>query len=203
MLNRVFPLRVPPVVVPGASDVHVVRDATMKDLRFILHLMKREHESLGFIPREGVERRIERREVSIALENGDVAGFCLFGKSYSHASFIRPIFQACIDFDVRRRRLGLDLVGAVERSALLDGQCLVRLWCRASLPANEFWKSAGYVLAGQREGGAKRKIPCNLWVKQLRPTCATDVVLALQPARGTAGVYATRDQILEVRPVNH
>lgn len=200
MLNRVLPRRVPPVFVSSPSVSPIVRAGSEADLNFVLHWMRKEHDALGFMPREAVQTKLARGDVVVATENGELAGYCLFGKSYAHARFIRPIFQACVDFDARRQKLGLELVGAVERDAVEQGQSLVRLWCRASLPANVFWKAAGYELAGQREGGAKRKTPCNLWVKRVRPMCAAEVVLALQPARGTAGVYATPAEVLQVRP---
>lgn len=175
-----------------------MRAAVSSDLSYLVHLSRANSESLGFIPRTGMSSHLDRGHVSIACENGDPAGYLLSGGAYAHAPFVRPIYQACIDYDARRRHLGLQLVTHFEHAALLDRISVVRLWCRESLPSNEFWRAAGYSLCGKREGGKKRKTACNLWAKIIRPIAADDIVSVTHPTRGPAGLFVSPGSQLNI-----
>jgi hypothetical protein len=198
MIRPPSPVRVAPSAPSWPTVDQIVRVGRPRDLSFLLHLHRKNDEALGFIPRQGMLSRLEDGEVKIALENGEHAGYLLFAKSYSEHPYVRPIFQACVDFDLRRRDLGLELVRSFEADARRDGIACVRLWCRASLPSNAFWSAAGFTLCGQREGGKKRKTPCNLWAKLLRPFLPAEIASITNPSRGAAGMFAPADGCLKI-----
>lgn len=133
---------------------------------FIDGLARQNSEALSFIPTPRLEQYVERGQVLIARENEEPAGFLVFGRSWPQ---IR-IYQACIQYDARRRQHGLDLVERLVGIAR-DQSCTdVRLWCAEDLEANEFWQLAGFERSGARTGGARRGRIHILWARRLGNT---------------------------------
>lgn len=141
----------------------VVRRATPGDLAYVVHLQKRNAEALGFIPRLALEQKIGLGRIWLARENGDPAGFL------HHGTLATPevrLFQAAIQYDARRRHLGLALVGDLVARAAAAGAAGVSLRCLSFLDANDFWRQAGFALR-DAEPGAKGTL--NVWTRRLRP----------------------------------
>ena len=135
--------------------------ATPSDLAYVVALPKRHANALGFIPRVALAEKIARGQVVLARENGEPAGYL------HHGSLARPevrVFQAAIQYDARRRGLGLELVGHLLRRAAAAGARGVSLRCLDFLEANEFWGAAGFELLTTEPGG---KGTLNVWVKRL------------------------------------
>src|SRR4051812_20753088 len=89
----------------GASDLIVQADE--RDLAYVVDLQKRNGDAVGFIPRQALAEKIELGRIWLARENGDPAGYL------HHGSLSVPevrIFQAAVQYDARRRHLGLALV---------------------------------------------------------------------------------------------
>ena len=148
-----------PTRIPAAVPVS---PATPGDLSYVVHLQKRHAGALGFIPRVALREKIDLGRVWLARENGQPAGFL------HHGSLARPevrIFQAAIQYDARRRHMGLALVNDLVRRAAGAGAAGVSLRCLSFLDANEFWRAAGFRLLAT-EPGAKGTL--NVWVKRLR-----------------------------------
>lgn len=138
-----------------------VTAATPRDLPYVVALQKRHADALGFIPRLALEQKIELGRIRLARENGEPAGFL------HHGSLARPevrVFQAAIQYDARRRRMGLALVDDLVRRATDAGARGVSLRCLSFLEANEFWDAAGFRLL-TTEPGAKGTL--NVWVRSL------------------------------------
>ena len=117
----------------------------------------------GFLPRAALAEKIERGQVWLSLENGEPAGFL------HHGSLAMPevrIFQAAVQYDARRRRLGLALVQTLADRAAIAGARGLSLRCLSFLEANDFWRAAGFTLL-DTEPGAKG--PLNVWAKQIAP----------------------------------
>ena len=139
---------------------------------FVVSLMEKNYESLGFLPRPKLEEYAQRGQVLLELENDEPCGYLVYGNGWPRLR----IYQACIQYDARRREHGISLVTKLVRVAD-ERRCeMITLWCADDLDANAFWKVAGFSFGGQREGGMKRGRKHNLWVMRLQ-TCQ----LELQP----------------------
>lgn len=125
---------------PADRTAPVVR-ANAAHLAYVVALQKRNHEALGFIPRAALSEKIELGRIWLATENGDPAGFL------HHGSLAAPevrIFQAAVQYDARRRHLGLALVSDLLARARAAGARGVSLRCLDFLDANDFWTAAGF-----------------------------------------------------------
>jgi ribosomal protein S18 acetylase RimI-like enzyme len=135
----------------------------LHQLDYVLDLRRKNSESLGFIPKPKMERYWELGQILVEEENGEPCGYLCFGNG-------RPtlkIYQACVQYDARRREHGLRLVARVIREALRRGCDSISLSCADDLEANDFWSSAGFQWAGQDRGGTKRGRLLNRWVMWL------------------------------------
>jgi hypothetical protein len=129
-------------------------------VRFAVDLAKKNSEALSFIPTPRIEEYHAAGQLLLATENGEPCGFLIYGAGWP----MLKIYQACVQYDARRRNAGLEMVGRLERIAQAD-QRDISLWCADDLEANDFWRAAGFKLVGQREGGRRRGRKHNAWVK--------------------------------------
>jgi ribosomal protein S18 acetylase RimI-like enzyme len=151
-------VRPSPLVLPPSS---LLRAATPSDLAYVVGLQKRNHEALGFIPRAALAEKIGLGRIRLAAENGDPAGYL------HHGSLAVPevrIFQAAVQYDARRRHLGLALVADLVARARSAGAGGVSLRCLDYLDANDFWTAAGFRLL-TTEPGARGTL--NVWGRVL------------------------------------
>src|SRR5207245_1466818 len=106
-------------------------------------LQRRHTNELGHLPTAALAWHLENSTVLLALQNDDAAGY-LLGRSHLRAQpWVRPITQAAIRYDARRRHHGLALVEVLARDAWKAGQSILQCWCAADLEANQFWLAAG------------------------------------------------------------
>jgi hypothetical protein len=110
-----------------------------------------------------LEQYAERRQVMIATENDEPCGFLVHGNGWPQMR----IYQACIQYDARRREHGMALVAQLAEKARLSGCHDLRLWCADDLDSNDFWRAAGFEFVRQRTGGQRRGRLHNLWVLRL------------------------------------
>ena len=148
----------PPQLEPAPAGV---LRATPADLAYVVHLQKKHHYALGFIPRVALREKIDLGRVWLATENGEPAGFLHHG---SLAGEEVRIFQAAVQYDARRRHLGLALVRHLLHRAAAAGARGVSLRCLSSLEANDFWRVAGFSLL-TTEPGARGTL--NVWTRRL------------------------------------
>lgn len=132
----------------------------MTDLRYIEHLARSNYEAIGFIPRPKLAEYAARGQILMAEENDESAGFLVFGAGWPTLR----IYQACIQYDARRREHGASLVARLITEAQRRGCHLISLWCADDLPANEFWQALGFRKVGTRPGGKARGRLHNQWV---------------------------------------
>lgn len=149
------------------KQLHATRLAVTRDACYIEHLQRRFTQEIGFVTRAATLERIKQGNVVIATENGDAAGFLLGATAISNGQHIRPIYQACIQFDAQRRHHGLALLDQLTAAATLHRQTIIQCWCRQELEANDFWNAAGFVKIAMRDVNACRGVPCILWRKPL------------------------------------
>jgi hypothetical protein len=178
---------------PGRShswNVHAapagIRPATDDDLLFVKHLAARTSNAVGFVPTGGLLNYVAAGCVTITEENDDEAGYLLARPRVAGLPFIRPIVQAAVCFDARRRRHALTLVDDLARAAFLSGQLLLQCWCREELEANDFWRAAGFIAVARRHSGTARRAACILWRRPLT-TAATAVLATMSPTHRVFG----------------
>jgi N-acetylglutamate synthase-like GNAT family acetyltransferase len=179
----------------------VVRRATLRDLRFLQHLGRKNCDAVGFLPTQALEHYTDAGGVCIVTENGDPAGMLVVKDHLSTSPAIRPVLQAAVCYDARRRHLGLQLVRQVEQDARTAGRRVLQLKCREELPANEFWTAAGFELIGHQDAGERRGGRVCVWAKLLSPLTASDLILKkVERHRGPGGFYSSRP--LVIHPVH-
>jgi ribosomal protein S18 acetylase RimI-like enzyme len=125
-------------------------------------LAKKNSEALSFIPRPQLENYARRGRLLVAHENGDPCGFLIHGNGP-----VIKIYQACVQYDARRREHGLEMVRRLVEKAIAQQATYISLWCADDLDSNSFWRDAGFHFAGQRPGGARRHRIHNRWVMPL------------------------------------
>lgn len=129
-------------------------------LDYILGLARKHTDEIGFLPKATVEHYVRAGQVLLETENNEPCGFLIFGNGWPRLK----IYQACIQYDAQRRAHGLALVGRVIALASERGCDAVSLWCADDLPANEFWRAAGFQMLRSKPGGRRRGRDLNLWV---------------------------------------
>lgn len=139
------------------------RDGIREWLGYVESLMAQNYESVGFLPRPKLEDYLTRGQVLIESENGDPCGYLVYGNGWPRLR----VYQACIQYDARRREHGMNLVARLIRCAAERGCEMISLWCAEDLDANTFWKAAGFAFGGQRDVGNRRGRKHNLWTMKL------------------------------------
>jgi ribosomal protein S18 acetylase RimI-like enzyme len=121
-------------------------------------LHKKNSDALGFIPRSRLESYERNGQILIQKEGGDECGYLIFGKGWPYLR----IYQACIDYDVRRQKHGFSLVSKLVKEAGKRHEKIL-LRCRENLEANIFWEAAGFSLLRSEPGGKRRNKNINVW----------------------------------------
>lgn len=141
--------------------------ATLRDFKFVEDLARKFTNALGFIPREALNVRCARKEIEIARENDEPAGYLLSPPQLSSSPRIRPIFQAAVAMDAQRRHIGLALVERVAAAATADNKHFLQCFVRSDLESNEFFAAAGFRAVAIRTATTARGLPSILWRRQL------------------------------------
>lgn len=131
--------------------------------RYAVDLAKKNSEAVSYIPAPRVEQYARYGSLCLAFENDEPCGFLIAGNGWPQVR----IYQACIQYDARRREHGMALVAGLAEKARARGCTDIRLWCADDLDANDFWRAAGFEFCGSRVGGTRRGRRHNLWVLRL------------------------------------
>ncbi len=135
------------------------------DLRYIDALAHKNSEAVSFLPRPRLEQYAAAGQILMACENGEPCGYLIHGNGDRWCR----IYQACVQYDARRREHGLELLRRLVTKAEGQGFDGLSLWCAEDVEANAFWRAAGFTWAGQRDGGARRGRKHNRWILWIRP----------------------------------
>lgn len=161
--NPLRPFR-PAYVSVFVMTVRLLRpDEWESAVKYADDLARKNSEALSFIPRPSIEEYARAGQLMLTTENDEPCGFLIHGDSWPQVR----IYQACIQYDARRREHGMALVAALADKARAQGCTDVRLWCADDLDSNEFWRAAGFEYCAQRRGGRRRGRKHNLWVLRL------------------------------------
>lgn len=123
-------------------------------LTYLDKLQKANADDLAFYPLTTLARALEDGHVIACEDNGEPAGYLWFGALRGGHDV--TIFQACVDYDSRRRHLGHSMVAQLIALARTAGCTGVRLKCASSAESNEFWVAAGFYCTRVQPGGIKR-----------------------------------------------
>lgn len=119
-------------------------------MSFVLSLMRKFSDAVGFIPKQGVSRYVERGWCAASEENGDAAGVILFKPQLSHQPNAAQIIIAAVAMDAQRRAHATALVDRVATSAAAAGRSFLQCWCKEDIAAVEFWRAAGFLPVARR-----------------------------------------------------
>ena len=134
---------------------------------FVDSLQRQAADQVAFYPRSALHGAVERGEIVTSLENGEPCGYLWRGPARPGRDLV--IYQAVVHYDLRRRLHGAQMVAAVEELGRQSGCRAIRLRCRASLDANDFWRSLGFICTSTRPGGIRRNGQVNEWRRDLQP----------------------------------
>jgi ribosomal protein S18 acetylase RimI-like enzyme len=137
----------------------------------LLYIDKLQHENaddLAFYPLATLEAAMESGHILSCFENGEPAGYLWHGPVRSGRDV--TIYQACIDYDLRRQRLGHEIVSQLLASAKIAAATGVRLRCASSSEANRFWSAIGFYCTAVTNGGRKRGRQINHYRTDIAPT---------------------------------
>lgn len=137
-------------------------------VQYAVDLAKKNYAAVSFIPQPRLEEYQKRGQLLIATENDEACGFLVYGNGWPTLK----IYQACVQYDARRRQAGLEMVERLKKIAIAEDRD-ISLWCAQDLEANAFWEAAGFTLSATRKGGAYRGRVHNGWILQTRPRLIT------------------------------
>lgn len=193
-------LQVPPAVHSAGSPAGTsngTRRATPADITFVRSLAKRHTDAVGFLPTAAVEWYLDAGGVSIAVDNGQPAGYLLCRDALASSTAIRPILQAAVCYDARRRRHGLALVDRLAADAQDAGRKVLQLKCREELEANAFWAAAGFTAVGWQDAGRRRAGRVLVWARQVAPLTPADLIhKTVERHRGPGGFYSSKPLVI-------
>jgi ribosomal protein S18 acetylase RimI-like enzyme len=130
-------------------------------LKYVDHLQKQNADDLAFYPLTTLEKAIEERRLLSCEDNGECAGYLWHGPARVGRDVV--IYQACVDYESRRRYLGYGMVSELLELAKASGSLGVRLRTASSSESNEFWEGIGFYCTNVTQGGVKRGRKINHW----------------------------------------
>jgi hypothetical protein len=155
-------------------EIGKVRFASLKDIKYIIDLSKKETQSIGFIPKMAYEAAITgiktgdrwsnvcNDKLWICEVNNDLVGFVLasFGRINSVWKYGK-IAQICLQIDARLMQRGRLLLDEVVRYGQKVGTLSFSCGCANDLPSNIFWQTMGWVKINERFGISHK----NTWIQ--------------------------------------
>ena len=139
----------------------------MISLSYIDKLQRANADDLAFYPLTTLETALTSGHIIYCLENNEPAGYLWFGSV--RAGYDVTIYQACIDYELRRHHLGQGMVAELVGLATAGGATGIRLKCASSAASNLFWQSIGFICTAVTDGGVKRKRKINHYRTNVTP----------------------------------
>jgi hypothetical protein len=141
--------------------------AVAPSLLYVDSLQRKNALELAFYPRVALQAALDDGRILGAEENGEPAGYLWHGPVRAGRDVF--IYQACIDYDARRRLLGFGMVRQLIAKANAAHATGIRLRCASSSDSNEFWRAIGFYCTAVVPGGKSRLRDLNLWRTDLTP----------------------------------
>lgn len=128
-------------------------------VKYVDYLQKQNAEELAFYPLRALEEALDKRRIITIEENGETAGYLWHGAMWLDRPIV--IYQACIDYDLRRQHLGFALVNQLIEVSKAYGAPGIRCRVASSTESNRFWQAIGFYCFDVTPGGVKRKRDIN------------------------------------------
>ena len=140
-----------------------VSPLTLSDADDVDELMKRNSQTLGFLPRKVLDEYIRQcTAIGAKTAQGELAGYLLYA-----ANPVRfRVAHLCVADAFRGQGIARRLIDALK--AAVTTQTGIRLHCRRDYPANELWPVLGFLPLGERPARTPGR-RLTLWYLDLTP----------------------------------
>lgn len=135
----------------------------MTDLEFILGLMRQNTDAVGFIPRTGVQDYLQNRSHILIPHKG----YLLYGNPHPYR--VLTVAQACVEYDLRERGYGRQMVEQMISHAEQHYVSAIILRCASNLDANLFWGGMGFEHIRTLHPDNRRRRAINVWRRYITP----------------------------------
>lgn len=149
-------------------------------ITYIDKLQRANADDLAFYPITTLAQALEEGHVIACEDNGEPAGYLWFGALRGGHDV--TIYQACVDYDSRRRHLGYGMLAELTALAKAAGASGIRLKCASSAESNEFWQAAGFYCTAVLPGGVKRGRDLNAYRTDLHAGLWTPAEMSVEPS---------------------
>ena len=140
-----------------------ISQLALSDADAVDELMKRNSQTLGFLPRKALDEYIRQRTaIGAKAATGQLAGYLL----YAANPFRFRLVHLCVDNAFRGQRIARRLVDALRGAATT--QTGIRLHCRRDYRANDMWPTLGFLPLGEKPARAPGR-RLTLWYLDLTP----------------------------------
>jgi|TARA_Y100000310_G_scaffold274041_1_gene289805 hypothetical protein len=147
----------------------------MSLITYIDYLQKKNADDLAFYPIAALEKALDMDRVITCQDNEEPAGYIWHGPI--RPGFDAVIYQACVDYQSRRRHLGWDMVRKLINICKVGSGTGVRLRAASSSDSNDFWRQIGFYCTKVTQGGVRRSREINHWRTDVqRPLFTIDPV---------------------------
>ena len=135
-------------------------------------LMKKNSQTLGFLPREALQDFLNKEGGLGAMDDGQLAGYLLYS---AYENYFR-ITHLCIEKNYRGKGIAAQLVNCLRDKA--DTQTLIKLNCRRDFPANKMWPKLGFVAIDEKTSRSRNNRRLTTWHLILAPEDQLDIFRA-------------------------
>ena len=134
------------------------------DISAVDDLMKRNSQTLGFLPAEALNDYLCKGTVIGAKDESDrLIAYLLYAPRQS--SF--RIVQLCVSQELRGQGVARKLLEELKGAATT--QSAITLNCRRDFPAHQMWPKLGFVPIGEKPGRSAARLPLTMWHLTLKP----------------------------------
>ena len=135
-----------------------VSTLSSSDIDRVDELMKKNSQTLGFLPRAALAEHLNHRTVLGAkTPDGHLAAYLLYA---SYRERFR-IVHLCVSEHFRERSLAKELFEALK--AKRTTQCVIRLNCRRDYDAHRIWPRLGFIPVDEKPGRSLDRHPLTCW----------------------------------------
>ena len=149
---------------------YTVTRLSASDIDGVDHLMKRNSQTLGFLPLAALQDALNRGDVLGAHHEKDgLVGYILYAM---YEERVR-ITHLCVAETHRGTGLAVRLFDALK--AMCTTQCVIRLNCRRDYGMGDLWRKLRFAPVGEKPGRSKNGTRLTCWEHRLREDKQIDI----------------------------
>lgn len=145
----------------GSNNSTQIRKAASQDLDAVKRLADRNRDALGFVLRPSLREQIDKGEMLVAEQEGQLAGFVDYHQRKDRQL---TLYHIAVLADQQGQGVGYALLDALQAIARHAGCSKIVLKCPIDLEANHFYQRYGFQLLQTLNG---RKRPLHVWILSL------------------------------------